>query len=124
MFSTLSDEYAFEFPHIEALRFLLETRDYKIDQALSEINGLSSQQAYGITYGLMRNQVIHLTHWVHIDALAKLAPYGLTPAFLLDTKSPITSAYHTEVLVDLIEKHEHTLEEALSIGCSTSVKPR
>jgi Type IV secretion-system coupling protein DNA-binding domain len=77
------NRHEFNENHCLALRNLVNYRNFSINDALAEIDGLSRNQAGGINEGLSRNDVIHLSNFWHIAALIKLK--NLNSKLLLPT---------------------------------------
>lgn len=93
----------FTISHWEALEFLLQF--FSISHALTEIDGLISEQAWGISKGLKRKDVLQLKNFWHIDSLVKFKKYGLTPELLLQhTDTDTFEECHSLALTHLIEK--------------------
>ncbi len=93
----------FTISHWEALNFLLES--FSIILALTEIDGLISVQAWGISKGLEKKDVLQLKNFWHIDSLVKFKKYGLTPDLLLQhTHTDTFEECHSSALAHLIEK--------------------
>ncbi len=111
-----SGGYVFEAEHSSALRELVLTRNFTIDAALAEIDGLSSAKAGGIKLGLVRSDVIVLQNGWHMQVLAALKARGLTAQMLLDRNDGgiAFSANHQSALQRLVLERHFTVAAALS----------
>jgi len=102
--------------HYFSLRNLVTNRGFTIQQAIAEIDGLSSQQAGGIEEGLTREDVIRLDNFWHIAALERLKSHGLTPDILLNRNANghEFNANHCFALRNLVANRGFTIQQAIA----------
>jgi hypothetical protein len=98
-----------------ALIRLVENKKFTIQAALTEIENLSSYQARGIQYGLIREDVISLENFWHINVLIELKQHGLTPEMLLNRNDGEYNfdSDHCYALRDLVKEKKFNIQAAL-----------
>lgn len=108
--------HVFGFQHYHALTDLIKNRDFNVEAALAEIEGLSSEQANCIRHGYSREQIIPLHNYWHVAALKELSSEGLTAQMLLNLKDNghLFDNEHYRALIRLINYRNFTIEAALA----------
>jgi hypothetical protein len=110
------DDLLFSLDSWEALLELVKNRHFTVTAALAEVDGLTSTQAHGITRGLTRHDVIHLSNPWHITALHSLRSHGLETNMLL-TRHENGHRFHWAhftALLNLVEDSYFTIHDALT----------
>ena len=93
----------------------LVVNEVAVTHGLERLDGLSSTQAIGIQLGLKRDDVIKLTNFSHMKALAWLASHGLTAEMLLtrNDNGHVFTWHYAWALRNLVEERHFTVVQAL-----------
>jgi hypothetical protein len=114
----LSSQNGHEFneDHSSALRNLVNDRNFSIANALAEIDGLSKNQAYGVTNSLSRSDVLPLSNFWHITTLTALKKKGLTAQMLLNRNENghAFNEHHSWALRNLVADRNFSIVNALA----------
>jgi Ankyrin repeats (3 copies) len=107
--------HEFSVNHFLALMRLVYRSRFSIQNALDQIEGLSSDQAAGIEEGLSRGEVLQFNNFWYITALASLKEKGLTAQMLLSRHDGghQFDEYHCRALENLVKKRGFSMQKAL-----------
>ncbi|MBA3662279.1 MAG: hypothetical protein H0W64_11145 [Gammaproteobacteria bacterium] len=111
-----SDEKEFYNGHKDALIYLLQVRNLSPENAIKEINAVTSGQAAGIAKGLMRTEVIGLQE-EQVNSLIDLREKGFSefPAeHLKQWQGAYFSTSHKNALINLVEKRHYKSAAAVA----------
>ena len=99
--------------HVKALEKLMVDRNMSADDAMAEIDQLTTEQAHGIAKGLTRQETLALDNFNHKRALARLKSHGLTLQHL-QGKEWFNSYSHQNALENLIVDRNMSADDAMA----------